>query len=184
MSYTPVIIDASDYLDVRTALGLSSTDTTTVPDATIEGRAYLAFVERAVKAKLPTYAAILTAAGDKAATLQDGVVLWTAARLAQFWMAAKAGDEVTRVGVGPYSTTYRAGPEWLALAKELATEAAVALEKVERWGLSPDRVTLAGRTGPTRDHEVNETEMSIFDWEELLLPPTIKGHMYDDEDDL
>lgn len=183
MAYTPVIIDATDYPDIRTALGLASTDTTTVPDATIEGRAYLQFVERMVKAKITTYAAILVAAADKAETLQDGVVLWTAARLARFWLAAKAGDEVQRIGVGPYSTQYRAGPDWVALSEELAREAAAAFERVEVWGASPQRVTIGGRTGPTRYAEASETEMSLYDWRELLLPAAVKGHMYDDEDD-
>ena len=183
MAYTPVLIAAADYLDVRLALGLASSDTTTLPDATILGRPYLQFVERMVKAKLTEYVAILAAGGDKAATLADGVVLWTAARLAQFWLAAKAGDEVTRVGVGPYTTQYRTGPEWSVLAEQLAREAAEAFERVARWGLAPDRITMGGRTGPTRDHQVSERAMSLYDWRELLRPPVIKGHMYDDEDD-
>jgi len=184
MAYTPVIISAADYLDVRLALGLASTDTTTLPDATILGRPYLQYVERVTKAQFPTYAAILSAAGDKAATLADGVVLWTAARVAQFWMAAKSGDEVTRVAVGPYTTQYRTGPEWMDMAEQLAREAAGAFERVARWGMTPDRITMGGRTGPTRDHHEAETDMSLYDWRELLRPPVIKGHMYDDEDDI
>lgn len=183
MSYTPVIIATTDYPDIRLALGLSGTDTTTIADATVESRSYLPQVEVTVTAKITTYATILAAGGNQAWALKQGVVLGTAARLAQYYLAGKAAEEVERSTVGPYTTQYRKGPDWMALAEQLARDAVEWIERADNWGNSPRRITLVGRTGPTRRQEDGEREMSLFDWQELMLPPRVKGHMYDDEDD-
>jgi hypothetical protein len=182
MSFTPAIITAGDYDDIRTALGLAGTDTTTISDSVVESGAYLPFAEIVVKQKVTTWATIKAAGGDKAYMLASGVVLLTAARLAAFWMASKSNEEVERVSVGPYTTQYRKGVDWQAMAESLAREAAEALQRVVTWGESPARITLAGRSGPTRRAETNDTDMTLFDWQELLLPPVIKGHVFTEED--
>lgn len=182
MSYAPAIIATSDYPDVRLALGLDATDTTTLADAVIEGRPYLQWVERVVKQRFTTYATILSDAGDKAEALKDGVVLATAAMVARGYLAARTSEEVQRTTVGPYTTQYRPGPEWTALADDLAERAAEVLSRVSRWSQSPQAITMHGRSGPTRKAQTDENMMTASKWAEYLTPPVIRGRQWYDPD--
>jgi len=179
MAYTPVYIGVAEYVDIRLALGLAGNDTTTLADAVVEGRGFLPLVERAVTQQISGAAAIKTAGGDRAATMGDGVVLATAARLARYWLGAKTGDEVQRVVVGPFTTQYRTGPEWLDLSDSLAQDAAGAFARVLTWGADPARLTAIGRTGPTRAADERDARLWVTDWRRLLWPPPVKGYEHD-----
>lgn len=181
MSYSPTIIDTGDYEDIRVALGLDVNDTTTLPAEVIEGRPFLRFVEGMVKQRITTYATILATAGDKADTLKLGVVLGTAAQLAANYLHARQSEEVKTSAVGPYTTTYREGVDWTALAAKLAVQAAEALARVLAWSASPTRLTFAGVAGPTRRMEAADADMSVADWREWLEPPAIRGHVWTED---
>lgn len=180
MPYSPELIATSNYGDIRQAVGVDSTDTTTIPDATIEALPYLPFVEGEAQATITTYAAILTAGGDRATALKLGVVQGTAGRLALMWMMGRQGAEVTGEGLGPANVRYREGPDWTALGARLLRDAAANLHRAEYWTSGLQSMTLFGRTGPTRKARVNSTQLSMRTLIDRLTPEAVKGHEYTD----
>jgi hypothetical protein len=96
---------------VRLALGLATTDTTTLPDATIASRLFGPWVERQVQRVVTTWATVIDNSdadydADREAALQDGVVLWIASRLAALYFARRAGEEVKKAQLGPQSRLF------------------------------------------------------------------------------
>lgn len=180
MAYTPEVISSAEYLDIRIALGLDSSDTTTLPDAVIASRPYLQFVEVEVQATITAWSTILSGGGDRAASLIAGVVLGTAARLASLWMAGRQGAEVKSQALGPASASFREGPKWAELAMRLASEAAQALHRAEYWSEDLQSMTLVGRAGPTRRARTDDVRLSRRTLIERLLPEAIKGHEFTD----
>lgn len=180
MAYSPSIIAASNYIDIRQALGVDATDTTTVPDATIEALPYLPYVEGEAQATVTTYAAIIVAGGARATALKLGVIQGTAARLALMWMMGRQGAEVTGQGLGPANVRYREGPDWQALADRLLRDAAANLHRAEYWTEGLQSMSLFGRTGPTRVARTDSTQISMRTIIDRLTPEIVKGHEYTD----
>lgn len=180
MAYIPTLISPADYPDIRVALGLDGTDTTTLPDSVIEARPYLQFVEYEVQATITSYATILSGGGGRAAALALGVVYGTAARLAGLWLAARQGAEVKSQGLGPASVSFREGPKWAELAERLAGEAATALHRAEYWTSSLQSIQMVGRAGPTRKARDDGAMLSRTTIIERLLPEVVKGHDWTD----
>lgn len=180
MSYSPAILTSADYPDIRAALGLDEDDVTTLPDSVIELRPYLRHAEGEVQATITAWATILAGADDRAAALQLGVVQLTASRLAAFWMAPRAGQEVKSQGLGPASVSFRQGPDWWELATKLAADAAMALHRAEYWSDGLQSMTLVGRAGPTRKARTNDTRLSLRTLVERLTPEAVKGHEFSD----
>jgi len=183
MPYSPSIIATSDYGDIRLSVGVASTDTTMLPDATIEGRPFLRHTEGRVKEDIPSYATILNTAdvnydAERADMLKNGVVLWTASRLAVLYFAARAGEEVQQETLGPGAVRYRDGPAWAEIARRLADDAADELYRVEMWGQSAQPIALFGRSGPTRKAADDEAVVSVRVWRERLQPPAVKRRDY------
>ena len=182
-TYDPVIIENDDYLDIRVALGFEIADDTNVPSDLIERRSYLRFVETRVIEAIPTYATIVDT-GDadynaqRADALKNGVILWTASRLAALWFGARQGSEVTSEGVGPLKVSFRTGPEWQEVAARLAQEAASELAVVTGWGETAPRMTLFGKSGPTRKAYDDAATVGITTWRERLWPPVVKDRDY------
>lgn len=175
VSTTFDIVATSQYTDIRLLLGLDSDDTTTLPATVIEGRPFLAFVERAVKDRLTTWATIIDDTdadydSDEEAELVDACLLWTASRLAALYFARRESDEVESAKLGPQSTKWRAGRDWVELARELADQAYTALSNVYYWGSDFGSISLAERSGPTRYAVDNEDSTTITYWRDLLWP--------------
>ena len=187
MAFTPDIISSGDYGDIRLSIGLSATDTTNVPDATIEARPYLQRVELLVKRQVTAWETLIDSGdseydADRANLLRSGVVLATAGSLAALYFAARVGEEVSRTSVGPFATQYRTGPEWQTLAEDLAAAAARDLQEAESWSTVPERVTLISRAGPTRKAATGEHTMTRTEWREYLIPDALRGRTYPDVD--
>lgn len=178
--YTPEIIAPTDYPDIRVALGLDGTDTTTIPDSVIESRPYLRHVEGEVQAAITTSATIVSGGGDRASALLLGVVQATAARLAMYWLAGRQGEEVRSQSLGPAAVSYREGVDWMALAARLAADASRNLSRAEYWTEGQRSMSLIGRTGPTRKARVNDTRLSIDTILRRLTPEIVKGHEFTD----
>jgi len=110
------------------------------------------------------------------------VVLVTASYLAAGWFAARVGEEVTRTGIGPYSTQYRTGPEWMALAAGLLAASARDIQEAESWSSTPERATLISAAGPTRKAAAGEHTMTAQEWREYLIPDVLRGRTWRDID--
>lgn len=119
---------------------------------------------------------------QRADTLKYGVITWTASRLAALYFAGRSGEEVASTAVGPYTTKYRTGPDWQALAKELAREAAEALYTAERWGASVETIQIAGTAGPTRRARAADARITLYEWQEYLWPAALRGREFYDDD--
>lgn len=177
-AYTPVIIATDDYADIRMALGFDAWDDTNVPPHVIEGRAYLRAAETDICRVVADYASIVDPddAGYVAAradTLKEAVVQATAARLAALWFAERTGSEVTSEGVGPLKVTFRTGPEWERIARDLARGAAAMAWRALYWGQAAPSVSLSQLAGPTR--RLATTAIGVRDIEKALWPPTVYG---------
>lgn len=175
----PAIISASDYTAVRLALGLATTDTTTLPDATITSRLFGPWVERQVQRVVTNWDDVIDNFhadydADQEAALQDGVVLWIASRLAALYFARRAGEEVKKATLGPQSVEWRDPADWMDVATRLAADAATELARVTDWNNEVPVITLATRTGPTQARSVAEEHMTPAAWEALIAPDVIK----------
>lgn len=178
MSYDPVIIDSSDYGDIRLLLGFDAADTTSVPDSMIEARPFLRDAEADVKLMVTDHETIVDDADvdydvGRADTLKEAVIAWTAARLCVH-LASRAGSEVTSEGVGPLKVTFREGPDWLALGRDLWSQASSRVYRVLYWGVASTPVGLATVQGPTRAYTT--TPITSSDVQRLLWPPVVKGY--------
>lgn len=183
MAYTPVIVGTADYGDIRLALGFNASATTDVPDTLVEGRSFLRFVEGRVQVDVPTYATILDTgdadySAQRADALKNGVVLWTASRIAALWFGARQGEEIVREALGPASVQFREGPGWQELAERLAQEAAGELAVVDHWGETAPRMVLFGKSGPTRKAADDAAVVGTTTWRERLWPPVVKDRDY------
>ena len=183
MAYSPVIVGTADYGDIRLALGFDASATTDVPDTLVEGRSFLRFVEGRVITDIDDYDTIIDTgdadySAQRADALKNGVVLWTASRIAALWFAQRTGSEVTSEGVGPLRVAFREGPEWVALAERLAQDAAAELVVVTGWGETAPRMTLFGKSGPTRKAYNDAAVVDITTWRERLWPPVVKDRDY------
>lgn len=173
----PDIITSGDYGSIRTALGIGSADTTTLADAIITDRLYLTWVERKVKALIPTWATILTGNDDREETLKDAVVQWTASRLAALWFARRQAEEVQSEKVDSLAVSWREGYDWQKLAADLADEAARSLAEVENWGADMPAISMFSRSGPTRAGRLAETGRDLTWWRDQLKPPIVRGEV-------
>lgn len=177
-SYDPVVIATDDYGDIRLALGFDASDDTNVPSSLIEGRAFLRSAETDITRMVSNYATIVDADDDdydaqRADTLKEAVIEATASRLAMLWFAQRTGSEVTSEGVGPLRVTFRAGPEWAKLARDLARGAVELVYRTIYWGAASPAVSLSTVAGPTRN--LTNTAIGVRDIEAALWPPVTYG---------
>lgn len=130
-SYTTVYLSApTDYEDIRVALGLAPDDTTTLPDATIERRAYLPRVERDMAVVLADCEVTFGDDDDDDDAIVESVVYWTASLLAERWLARREGSQVTSQSLGPLSVSYQARQDWAAHGRTLRYQAAEVMADV------------------------------------------------------
>lgn len=140
MAYDPLYISRldtdGDYGEIRIALGLAPDDTVTIPVAVIEARTFLPEVEKRMTPILADTCEIEMDSGDpdydaaKADTARQTIILWTASRLAEHYLHARSGDKVKSHGIGPFSTTYAAGPDYRAMGEQLLAQAVDTLAQV------------------------------------------------------
>lgn len=176
----PELISQSDYLTIRLVLGLASSDTTNLPDATIESRLFGPYVERRVQQGLTDWATILTGNDACEEQLKDAVCLWIASRIAGTYLARRASEEVAEAALGPQRVKWRAPVEWTTLAESLAAEAAAGLAAVAACSHATDvapRVQLAEATGPTRNAIADDEYLTEAYWLDLMQPAVVKGHV-------
>jgi hypothetical protein len=119
--YTPTY--ATDYGDIRVALGLAADDTDAIPDALISRRVYLPRVETAMGVVLADCEVTFGDDDDDDAAIVESVILWCASALAGGYLARRKGDQVKSQSLGPMSITYEGGQDWGKTARDLRYQA-------------------------------------------------------------
>lgn len=108
-------LTSADYPEIRIALGLAGDDSTSLPDAAIEARAYLPQISRRVGAALADTGdacAFSCDSGDpdydaeKAERVKDALVFLVAQALAAGWFGARADGRITSEGLGSLRVSY------------------------------------------------------------------------------
>lgn len=180
MAYPDIIVAVDDYPAIRLVLGLTSNDTTNLPDATIASRLFGPWVERRVMQGITDWATILTGNDACEEQLKDAVCLWIASRIAGTYLARRASEEVAEAALGPQRVKWRAPVEWTALAESLASEAAAGLAAVAACsdaGGVATRVQLAEAKGATRTAIEDGEVLTEVYWLDLMQPAVVKGHV-------
>jgi len=125
-------LSASDYGEVRLALGLAADDDTSLPDAVIGGRLYggLAGLRMAKAVECCEDLSCESASDDYDATWEAyvaaAVVAFTASLLARGYYSARAGERVTSEGLGSLKVSYDK-TDWGVLADTLLRQAEATL---------------------------------------------------------
>lgn len=180
MPYTRVFLTnaSTDDPGIRTALGFDASDTTTMPQALIEQPPFLPVVERRTKDAVPTWAAIVAAAGDPLEDLKLAVMYGTAALFASTYFARREREEMKSAGLGDQSVSWRDAASWMDIAKNLAKQSAQLLADLNQdddGSYLPELVTVAG---PTRARVDARTKYSQIDWERFLVPLPVSGQEF------
>lgn len=181
-------LSSAEYPEIRIALGLAGDDTTSLPNATIEARAYLPFVTRKVGAGLAAGGddcAFSCDSGDpdydeeQAEYVIDALVLLTAARIAEGWYRARADERITARGVGPARESFDK-TDWQAHAASLMRQGLEALagacpSAAVAYGGGASGVDLMYSDGPSRRPASETAADRALEREEELDPWGLGG---------
>lgn len=175
----PTYLVQSHYESIRRALGLAGDDSTRLPDATIEDRLFLAWVERQVGAQITALVIDMDDA-DTAAWVLDGIILMTASRLAEYHEQAGLSEEISSERWGGTTAQYRE-TDWSALAVGLQSTALRAFAEASAslanalGGPAWDGESFMGLAGPSREEEDSGETPSVDDQLTDLEPFILRG---------
>lgn len=156
------ILLTTEYAAIRHPLGVNAA---LIPDATIDGLAFLPFVEGEIQELIEDWEGILLLDDQDTKRLKLAVAYWTAARLAGHLERGELQDYT----IADY-THRKGGVDWMAKAAELAKEAALLLAKLSILD-PPGRPQLFIRTGPTRAG--TNSPSSFQSWLDKIQPTVL-----------
>lgn len=177
---------ATDYGEVRLALGLPADDADSLPDAVIAGRLYGGLAGLRMAKAVTCCDSLSCESGDPdydaewEAYVAAAVVAYTASLLARGYLSARANERVTSEGLGSLKVSYDK-TDWGAIADGLLAQAQATLrlacpcaaETLASTRHGAGVPTLISVDGPTRHQgETGDTIDSRLEW---LNPDVTEG---------
>lgn len=173
-------LTSGEYPSIRIALGLAGSDTTSLPDDTIEAMQYLPDVTARVNAALTDAAGGCFSCDDedddydatKTVHAQVAIVLLVAAEIALGFRSAAGDGRITSQALGDLKVTY-GKTEWAAVAADARARGLAALARAcpEAAGLyagdigagvAPDMMVTDGPSKGKTKRELAEARDDVF----------------------